>query len=137
MNHHKGHELAKRNEDSNETNSYTLYCDCGQVRHEIGRCTASTKRKQFVNQNFYICYDCFDVENYRSTNNAEPIICYPCAKQCHKGHRLSKMINGKAFCDCGRICCKQACRVGNPLACSRSGNLTNESFVSDQNNLIY
>lgn len=99
-----------------ESHSHMFYCDCGLASHVIGSCTAASTEKKYVEQNYFICYDCFDVEAYRNKNGVAPCICYPCAKHCHNGHKLSKIIHGKAFCDCGTLCCKKLCLAGSPLS---------------------
>ncbi|CAD8069522.1 unnamed protein product [Paramecium primaurelia] len=91
--------------------SKSFYCDCGKYNHKSSLCTRQTTKFKRVQQSMYLCYDCFDIQKYQQTHDgAIPGVCYPCAKKCHKQHKLKFYQVAKHFyCDCGLKDCKTKC----------------------------
>lgn len=92
-------------------NSKNFVCDCGRNRHIVNGCTRLIRKQKRVNQMFYICYDCFDVEEYERRKNSTPVVCKPCFMKCHEGHRYKEFGLTDGYCDCGKSYCKIICKV--------------------------
>lgn len=68
---------------------------------ERGVCTYTVTRNVFINQYYYFCEDCDPTH--------DTCFCVVCAKNCHEGHKLSKVKFGGFYCDCYKMNCK--CKV--------------------------
>ena len=112
-NHHKNHNVRKVPLDPRGKGSFV--CDCGLFGHRKRKCTAISTQQEYTKQNFFICYDCFNVPMYqRRTHGKIPVICVACKEKCHQHHTVSPMKNGFAYCDCGTKSCCVKCESGHP-----------------------
>jgi hypothetical protein len=61
-------------------------------------CTFNISGYRELDQKYYLCETCENIEK------EEVVICYPCAKFCHKGHKMTRGSKGKRkkiVCSCG------------------------------------
>lgn len=80
------------------------------------RCTFQLTGKNFVNQQFARCLDCFPADNEGA--------CLYCIKTCHAGHRISSISSGIFFCDCGA----KKCDIDTPMKDTNRQSLDNTFF---------
>lgn len=111
---HSGHEVKKHDVSELVKNKTSFVCDCGRNRHISNVCTRISTKDKRVRQMFYICYDCFEVEEYQRTNAAIPVVCKACLERCHVGHQHRELGVGAGFCDCGKPYCKNICKATRP-----------------------
>ena len=67
----------------------------------INQCTFAVTGKNYQEQYWRTCYDCF--------HNASEGVCLNCAALCHDGHHLGPLRSGIFFCDCGD---QRKCKIG-------------------------
>jgi hypothetical protein len=109
---HQDHELKFHHYTEVADHKVIFVCDCGRNRHRLDVCTRSTTGERRVNRVFYMCKDCFEVEDYRRENRGNtPVVCKTCLGKCHEGHQVEEYGLAPGFCDCGKRCCKIICKA--------------------------
>lgn len=112
---HPGHELVIHHYAELAKDNIKFVCDCGRNGHKMDICTRISTEERYVQQKFYICYECFDVDQYKQSNGGRtPGVCHPCLNKCHSGHVYEELGVQEAFCDCGKSYCKIKCK-GNKM----------------------
>ena len=67
----------------------------GEVIEEASLCSFALGQEILLNQPVYVCYTCDPGED------GQPLCCCKgCAHNCHDGHQVQYLAQGKAYCDC-------------------------------------
>jgi hypothetical protein len=100
--HHQNCETIEHSfKDMNEKGIKSV-CDCGRNKHRTKICTRGTICGREIEQNMYLCIDCFmSVEDFKSSwEYRKKGVCKICIEKCHSGHRVERLGRFEGICAC-------------------------------------
>jgi hypothetical protein len=95
---HQGHDLKIHHYSEMAEHNIKFVCDCGRNKHKLDICTRVSTKERSVQQMFYVCHQCFDVQEGENKVG----LCHPCLKKCHNGHAYEEIGVLEVRCECGR-----------------------------------